>query len=275
MFSFLIDSVLVSVIVFLGFILIVIMIQLRKNEKALELANQKLLESSGAKCQFMRQMTHELRAPLAAIQNYLQVALDGYMGTFSDSQLHMLQTMHGRAENLLIEINEVLDFATLQTFSPSHLEKKRFLIQPLLEKQIDLMQGELMKHQITLSIKPMANPLFIFADEEKMKIVLMNLISNAIKYTPDLGNIELAVQDNAQNSVICISDTGIGIALADMNSIFNEFYRTPAAIAKEKMGTGLGLSIAKNIVELHQGKLTVESEEGKGSTFCILLPKSI
>lgn len=220
------------------------------------------------KSAFMLTVAHELRAPVAAIQGYLRLILDGYADP--EKQREMLERSDKRASELLALIEDLLALARVKDAAP---EEKRVpvLVGEVLRQVADLLQVEASKKGLAFSVQEDANPA-VLATRDHIRQLWANLISNAIRYTPEGGrvSVSLTVQGDVVEGVV--EDTGIGIAQEDLPRIFDEFYRTRTAKEMVSGGTGLGLPIVKRIVETYGGDIRVESEVGKGSRFTFTLP---
>ncbi len=230
-------------------------------------------EASKHKSQFLANMSHELRTPLNAILGYTELILDDIYGEAPEKMRNVLQRIATNGKHLLGLINDVLDLSKIEAGQ---------LVLTLNDYSVkDLMQG------VYVAIEPLAgNKKLGFrlevppdlpaahGDDRRLSQVLLNLVGNAIKFT-DTG--EVAMKATAANGsyTIAVSDTGPGIAEADQAKIFEEFKQSESAQTKAKGGTGLGLSIAKRIVELHGGRLWVESSLGSGSTFSFTVPLKV
>src|SRR5262249_51951707 len=173
---------------------------------------------------------------------------------------------------LLSLINDILDLSKVEA-GRLELELGRFHLPTALDNALTLVRERATRHGITLTQTVGAGVGDIVADERKVKQVLLNLLSNAVKFTPDGGRVSLtAVTDAAGLMTIAVSDTGIGIAPEDQAAIFEEFRQVGRDDARKQEGTGLGLTLAKKFVELHGGRIWVQSQVGQGSTFTFTLP---
>jgi len=231
-------------------------------------AKEELERLDKMKSAFMLTVAHELRAPVAAIQGYLRLILDGYADP--DKQREMLERSDQRASELLALIEDLLALARVKDAAP---EEKRVPVPvgDVLKQVADLLQVEAAKKRIAFSVRAEANPT-VLATRDHIRQLWTNLISNAIRYTPEGGSVSvsLAMRDGMVEGVV--EDTGIGIAAEDLPRILDEFYRTRTAKEMVSGGTGLGLPIVKRIVETYGGNISVESEVGKGSRFTFRLP---
>jgi two-component system sensor histidine kinase/response regulator len=241
---------------------------IEEEAKELARANIELEKLDSMKSRFMLTVAHELRAPVAAIQGYLGLILDGYAG---DDEREMIATAHDRCGELLEMIHDLLLLAHMKEKATEVKKLKTVSVAAALEEVTDLMRAEAQRKGVTLTVKMDKRPEML-ADEEHLKQLWTNLISNGIKYTPSGGSVVASLDEKDGQIVGVVSDTGIGIAADDLPRIFEEFYRTPQAKQMEEHGTGLGLPIVKEIVETYGGSIDVESKLDEGTTFTITLP---
>jgi signal transduction histidine kinase len=227
-------------------------------------------EASKHKSQFLANMSHELRTPLNAILGYAELVLDGIYGEAPDKMRNVLERIQTNGKHLLGLINDVLDLSKIEAGQ---------LVLSLNEYSIkDMMQG------VYVAVEPLAgNKKLNFklevpsdlpaahGDERRLSQVLLNLVGNAIKFT-DTGEVAMKASTANGSYTVAVADTGPGIAEADQAKIFEEFQQSESTHTKAKGGTGLGLAIAKRIVEMHGGRLWVQSALGSGSTFFFTVP---
>lgn len=255
--------------------------ELEKAYKMLETTNIRLKEAEAAatkanelKTRFIRNLSHELRTPLSAIINFSYILSQNYHGTVTAEQRDYLMRVHDSGELLLEIVNDLLDLAKIESGQMS------LLLEPLDVATIggnmmSTISGVVADKPIELRLETPADLPMVKCDETRLRQVLLNLLGNAAKYTKE-GSITLRmVQEDDQFVRISVIDTGIGIREKDFQAIFEEFRQTEEAFALRKVGTGLGLPISKKFVELHGGRLWVESEFGKGSAFHFTLPITI
>ena len=241
--------------------------------RAAELArlNERLRELDRTRALFLRLVTHELRAPVAAIQSYLRLILDGYVP--DERFQEIIAKAEQRARDQLELISDLLDLARLeepQSDTPVEPSDAAAILRDVL----DMMQVRIEDKALSVEVNtaPAISP--VLANEEHVKQVWINLISNAVKYTPDGGHVTITLKE--QDDVIygSVRDTGIGINPEEIEHIFESFYRTEAAKAMTRQGTGLGLSIVAGIMKRYGGRVWLESEIGRGSTFSFEWPKA-
>lgn len=220
---------------------------------------------------FVANVSHELRTPVAVIKGYAETLLDGTLEESSDRSRRFVEVIVSHAERLTNLINDILTLSKLEAKDAS------LTLHPLdlcgtVRKALMLMEDHARTKGVKLSaVCPEGLPK-VLADQGQLEQVLLNLLDNAIKYTPDGGDVAIEASTSQGRLQISVSDTGIGIPSKDLPRIFERFYRVDEGRSREQGGTGLGLSIVKHIVQLHGGEITVTSEAGKGSRFMVTLP---
>jgi len=239
--------------------------------QAAELARAKaeLERLDRMKSEFMLTVAHELRAPVTAIQGYLQIIADGYVS--ADKQRPMLLRAAERSSELLTLIDELLQLARIK--GSAEVKMQEVDLAEVLEQTASLLRVEAERRGVNVELQIAARPR-LRANHDHMRQLWTNLLSNAIKYTPAGGSVRASLEVREGTIVGSVQDTGIGIAPDEVPRIFDEFYRTEAAKAMAARGTGLGLAIVKRIVETYGGTIRVESQVGAGSTFTFALPQA-
>ncbi|WP_414551312.1 hybrid sensor histidine kinase/response regulator [Anabaena sp. CCY 0017] len=248
--------------------------ELEQQRQQIHLQNLKLLEASRLKSQFLATMSHELRTPMNAIIGFSQILLRPKFGKLTYQQTDMVERILNNGKNLLMLLNEVLDFSKLEG---GRLELKPELFD--LTKTINIVVAEM--HSLAeakkLSLRvdiDMQQPL-IFNDSVRVRQILINLLSNAIKFT-ESGCIWVEVKELPKNQLaISVRDTGIGIARRDFKHIFEAFRQVDQSMTRKYPGTGLGLSIIDSLVQMMGGKIILESQLGVGSMFRIEVPRQL
>ncbi|MDW7990667.1 MAG: GAF domain-containing protein, partial [Anaerolineae bacterium] len=241
----------------------------RLYQEALETA-ERLKEVDRLKSQFLANMSHELRTPLNSIIGFSRVILKGIDGPITEQQRQDLEAIYNSGQHLLGLINDILDISKIEagkmelTFEPTDLKE---IIRGVMSTAIALVKDK----PIELQQSVPENLPTIIADSRRIRQVLLNLVSNAAKFT-DEGFIRVEARTEGDYVVISVSDSGIGIPPEKLPKIFEAFTQVDSSPSRKYGGTGLGLTISKSFVELHGGKIWVESELGKGSTFTFALP---
>jgi signal transduction histidine kinase len=237
------------------------------------LVYDEMLHLVEVKTRFMFQASHELRSPLDTIQLMAKNLLDGYAGELHGDQEDLLFRILSRAQLLAETVNDLL---TLATGRAELAKAKRVVIdfETLVEDGVQFFEAQAAKKNIKILLDSTATSPCVLGSEAGLRSVITNLISNAIKYTPPDGRVDIRIHDEEQHVVLEIEDTGIGIPKEDQGELFTEFFRATNAKTVSKVGTGLGLAIVKATVEQHGGSIEVASKEGEGTTFRICLNKS-
>ena len=223
------------------------------------------------KSEFLANMSHELRTPLNAIIGFSEVLQEKLFGELNEKQAEYTSDILTSGQHLLSLINEILDLSKVEA-GRMELELAPFDLPLAIENARTFVRERAVKHGITLDVDVDDQLGEYVGDERKIKQILLNLLSNAVKFTPEGGRISITANRTDNGAEISVSDTGIGIPPAEQPTIFEEFRQVGGEYAHKKEGTGLGLTLAKKFVELHGGKIWVESEIGKGSTFSFTLP---
>jgi two-component system phosphate regulon sensor histidine kinase PhoR len=231
-----------------------------------------LKELDKMKSEFIAMVTHELRAPIAAVEQQLTVILNRMAGDVTEKQEQLLSRAKQRTNGLLDLIKDLLDLSKIEAGKMVQY-KEPLLLQEVIQRVVDLMRAEAENKKIDLQFSTPPKASLINADRNSMEGIFTNLISNAIKYTPEGGKVWVALGEEGGFVKATVSDTGIGIKKENLPRIFDKFYRVKTTETRQIIGTGLGLSIVKSIVDAHLGSISVESEEGNGTTFTVLLPK--
>jgi signal transduction histidine kinase len=250
----------------------VLAIQNARLFREIEDKSRQLEAASRHKSEFLANMSHELRTPLNAIIGFSEVLLERMFGEVNEKQVEYLEDILSSGKHLLSLINEILDLSKVEA-GRMELEVSTFDLPETLENALTLVRERATRRGIALDLKVDEHLGPFLGDERKIRQVLLNLLSNAVKFTPEGGRVGVAaaLADGAVR--IAVSDSGIGIAPDDQAAIFEEFRQVGTDAAQKSEGTGLGLTLAKKFVDLHGGKIWVESELGKGSTFTFTLPE--
>lgn len=253
--------------------------QIRKREKEIVIlrdnitdAYQALEKKDREKSEFTYKVTHELRAPLSAIQSLLKSIEEGYAGEISEKAKELVIRSEKRTGFLLTLVKDLLDLVTGKIGMLRERDSKPVDINEAVKRTLHLMQEKVKAKNIKLTVNTTEQPVCLNIIPDDLDIILTNLIDNAVKYTQKNGAITINTCSTDDKIMIEVSDTGIGVHKDDVNKIFDEFYRASNAKAVEIDGTGLGLTIVKNLVKRHGGNIDVNSELGKGTTVTVSFP---
>ena len=223
------------------------------------------------KSTFTLMVAHELRSPVSAAQSLLRTLIHGLAGTVSEKQGEILTRIDARMDELMTLINDLLDLASSKTLADEPL-LTLLPLQAALQASLDRFCIQAEHKNIAISFHISETPLEILATSECLERILGNLISNAIKYTPEGGSVEVSMQLVSDEVEICVVDSGIGIPQAALEKLGDEFYRAENAKRSGTTGTGLGLSIVKQNIDYLGGRMQIHSVEGQGTTFRVYLP---
>jgi signal transduction histidine kinase len=235
--------------------------------------SRQLEAASRHKSEFLANMSHELRTPLNAVIGFSEVLLQRMFGELNARQDEYLKDIYASGQHLLSLINDILDLSKIEA-GRMELAPAPFHLPSALENAVTLVKERAGRHGIALALDVDPTLGEVVGDERKIKQVLLNLLSNAVKFTPEGGRVTLKASRMDGAVEISVTDTGIGIAPEDQSAIFEEFRQVGSDETRKHEGTGLGLTLAKKFVELHGGRIWVDSELGRGSTFTFTLPVS-
>jgi signal transduction histidine kinase len=243
---------------------------LEEANEALKDANQELANLHSEKDTFLGVLSHDMRSPLTSIQGYTSFILSQPDLT-EDEKKHMLEVIRRSGQTLLEMVNNILEIQQLQAGNPILLECESFELGKLIFETIETIEAQAIEKKVKLEYMRPADPIVIYADKPKVRRIVTNLVTNAVKYTPGGGNVCVNTAINGRYAIVQIQDNGYGIPAEDLPYIFERFRR----VRKHQTlaaGTGLGLAIVKSMIEAHKGEITAESQEGIGSTFTMKLP---
>jgi len=252
------------------FIASAISTRLRQRERELEDANRRLHDAHEAKSFFMEKAGHEMRAPLAAIVSILDAVAQDGQASLTDQQRRLMDRAALRCRALMEMVNDLRRYARLRAAPRDVLHAGYLALNELAEQVVELLGTHAAAAGLSLGAR--AEPVPITADEELIRQVVINLVTNAIQYTPSGGSVEVVVRLDKPWAVLEVADTGIGLSQTAQRHLFEEFYRSPEAKKIFQDGTGLGLSICKRIIDIHGGQISAQSRPGGGSVFSIRLP---
>jgi signal transduction histidine kinase len=238
--------------------------------KEVEETGRALALASQHKSQFVANMSHELRTPLAAILGYAELIQEGFYGPQPEKSMDALTRIHSNGNHLLGLINTVLDIAKIESGQFS-LNLAEYALGNVVETVRVATESLPETKKLALTTDVAKSLPIGFGDEQRLTQVLLNLVGNAIKFT-DTGEVRITAKTENGHFTVSVADTGPGIPLEEQRRVFEQFHQVDNSNTKAKGGTGLGLAIAKQIVEMHGGRIWVESRLGKGSTIQMELP---
>ena len=246
-------------------------IELFLRSRELQKLNQELVAANKTKSVFLANMSHELRTPLSAILGFSELLIDDDDKRFDEaSRKTFLEHIHSGGEHLLGLINDILDLSKLEA-GQMKLRPQNLRVASLVDDVVSTAEPLAAKKQLKF-MKKVSSTIVLIADPGKLKQMLLNLVSNAIKFTPEGGTVTIAARRTPHTVEISVADTGIGISKSDQGRIFEEFQQLDSGIGRVAQGTGLGLALTRHFAALHGGGVRLESELGKGSVFTLSLP---
>ncbi|MBP6098400.1 MAG: hypothetical protein KA477_00285 [Candidatus Levybacteria bacterium] len=245
-----------------------------EKSKDLRVANLKLKQLDKLKDEFVSIASHELRTPLTVIRSYVELLITGKAGKLNTKQYEYLERVFASSNRLANLVSTMLDLSRIES-GRIKLVKENVDITDLVNEVVAEMKAKAEEQKIDLTITGFKDRTLLLADKERIREVMINLVGNALKYTPTGGSVGISMTINKKEITISIKDTGIGISQANMDKLFKKFgiIGSEYSVKKGITSTGLGLYLSQQLVQLHGGKIWVESEgEGKGSTFIFSLP---
>lgn len=248
-------------------------LKIKERTRDLARANEELKRLDSLKSDFVSAVSHELKTPLTSIKGYASILKGGKLGEVTPEQKERLERIDKHSTNLTKLVNDMLDISRIES-GRVEMEIKPLSIKDVIEEVIEIIAPLVESKRIKVGLKIVPEVNKVLADRSQIERVFLNLLGNAIKFTPNEGKVTIrvsATDDQVQTDII---DTGIGIEKNDLDRVFDEFYRVDNPINREKKGAGLGLSLTRRIVEAHKGKIWAASQMGKGTTFSFTLPRS-
>ena len=247
----------------------------RVRERTQELArlNEELTKLNKVKSDFVSAVSHELRTPLTSIKGYASILMAGKLGDVTPAQKERLQKIDKHSNSLARLVNNLLDISRIES-GKVQMNIREISIKEMLDSIVDIITPQAKEKHISLKINIKTKSDKIKADASQLERVFINLVGNAVKFTPLKGKIAISCQDKKDSVEFSVEDTGMGIPRDDVENVFEEFFRSDNALDQKVKGTGLGLSLVKKIIEAHNGKIWVDSTLEKGTRFSFTIPNS-
>lgn len=245
--------------------------KIQDRTKQLAVALEEVKKVSKMKSDFISAVSHELRTPLTSIKGYASILITGKIGDIPQQVKERLEKINKHSDNLVKMINDLLDISRIES-GKVEMKFAKYKISSIIENVLDILTPQIKDKGIQLKTQIDPGAPDIIVDLSQFERVFINLLGNAIKFTPLKGIITVGAKKDQNTILFSVADSGIGIKEEDLPKLFNEFYRVENEINQSVKGTGLGLALAKNIVEAHRGKIWVTSKVNAGTTFCFTLP---
>jgi signal transduction histidine kinase len=245
--------------------------ELQSVNRELMLRREEADSASKSKTDFLANMSHELRTPLNSILGFSEIMQQGMAGPLTDKQKEFLADISSSGNHLLALITDILDLSKIEA-GKLELELSSFSLKELVDASLVMFKEKALKHGISVTSDIDTSITAMSADQRKLKQVLVNLLSNAFKFTPDGGSVRVEARRAPDFIEMSVTDTGIGISEENQQRLFQPFQQIETSLTRKYAGTGLGLSLCRRLVELHGGKIWVESGPGKGSRFMFVIP---
>ncbi len=233
-----------------------------------------LKELDQMKSDFVNMVSHELRSPLGSIRQKLSLIVDGFVGDVTEEQNKIVQRVQTRIDGLIGMIKNLLDISRIEAGRLIQ-QKERIVMPEIIESAVELLAQDAEAKGLRLNVTIDSQMYTIHADRQSMETVVTNLISNAIKYNREKGQITINAGNRGDFVELQVADTGVGISPENLPRIFDKFYRIRNEYTRQVVGSGLGLPLVKALVEAHLGTITVESQPDKGTAFTVLLPRGV
>jgi signal transduction histidine kinase len=246
--------------------------ELLKTAEALRETSEKLAALEERKSQFLMTAAHQLKSPLAAVVSLLQAAGAGQVSP--EKEKEMLARAAARANGAVRQVQELLELARLRTLDPERQTRKVLDFREVLDGVRATLAAQAEEKQLKVEFQTPDRAAWVEGNSDDLFDAVLNLVENAVKYTDSGGTVKVALRPADSGWELVVSDTGIGIPQAALPNLFQEFFRAGNAIRRKIEGTGLGLSIVEQIVRMHGGRIRADSEENRGATFTVWLPRA-
>jgi len=245
--------------------------QRKRAQEELEQATAAAEAANHAKSEFLANMSHELRTPLNAVIGFSDILAEEVCGPLNETQQEYVGDILESGKHLLSLVNDILDLAKIES-GTMDMEWDTIALPGLIERIAQMFRERALRHGIRLRVELGPDLEAVRTDERRLKQLLYNFLSNALKFTPEGGEIVIDVRRLGDDVRISVADTGVGIPLAEQERIFESFYQVDSTLTKNQQGTGLGLALVRRIAEMHGGRVWLQSEVGEGSTFYVQWP---
>ena len=245
-------------------------VKIEERTRQLTLALEAVKKLSKRKSDFISSVSHEIRTPLTSIKGYAAILLAGKLGTVPDEIKNRLEKINNHSDELVHMVNDLLDISRIES-GKVDIKTESLDLKVIIAKIADLLSEQLKAKNITFTSNITDNCQKILADRSQIERVFINLVGNALKFTPENGKINISARSENKIVQIDVQDSGFGIPQEAQEHLFEEFYRVDNVINQNVKGTGLGLSLVKHIIEAHQGKIWLKSKPGEGTTFSFTL----
>ena len=250
--------------------------RVEQRTEELKIARDQADVANRAKSDFVANLSHELRTPLTSISGFSEALQEKYFGKLNKKQADYVKYIQDNSQHMLSLINQIVDLEKIEA-GKTEIEISNVRIKKLLENSLSMIEDKAAEHHITLDCQLASeiDELEIHADEPKLQQVVINLLSNAVMFTPDGGRIIVRAKVADKQLIVEVEDTGVGIAPENQEKVFDDFFQVKSESKDKTPGLGLGLGLSRRLVEMHGGKVWVESEgEGRGSRFIFTIPSS-
>jgi two-component system phosphate regulon sensor histidine kinase PhoR len=247
--------------------------KVEERTRELSVVLEEVKKISKRKTDFISSVSHELRTPLTSIKGYAAILLGGKLGAVPKDVQERLERINRHSDELVHMVNDLLDISRIESGKVT-MKLEPHSLTEIAAKAVDLLGVQAREKEIQIDLDLASGANNVRVDRGQIERVFINIIANALKFTPPKGKITIRSHGTDDMVQVDITDTGCGIPQNAQEAIFEEFYRVDNAINQEVKGTGLGLALVKQIIEAHQGKIWVKSKVGQGSTFSFTLPKA-